>query len=79
MWRGTFASMRQATLTTCPERWPTLPQSVASLPRVQPVDWGPPSILRLPEVLTEGELADAEAELKALQRHGLGIIEPESR
>ena len=45
----------------------------------QPVDWGPPSILRLPEVLTEGELADAEAELKALQRHGLGIIEPESR
>jgi hypothetical protein len=31
-----------------------------------PVDWAPPSILRPPEVLTEAELAAAEAELKAL-------------
>jgi hypothetical protein len=43
----------------------------------QPLDWEVPSILRPPEVLTETELAEAEAELKALQRHGLGVIEPE--
>jgi hypothetical protein len=43
----------------------------------QPVDWTPPSILRLPEVVTESELAEAEAELKALQRHALGIVDSE--
>jgi hypothetical protein len=45
----------------------------------QPLDWEAPSILRPPEVLTEAELAEAEAELKALQRHALGVVEPESR
>jgi hypothetical protein len=45
----------------------------------QPVDWEPPSILRPPEVVTESELAEAEAELKALQCHAFGIVEPESR
>jgi hypothetical protein len=45
----------------------------------QPVDWEPPSILRPPEVLTEAELYEAEAELKALQRHALGMVEPENR
>ena len=43
----------------------------------QPVDWTPPSILRSPEVLTEAELAVAEAELKALQRHAFEIVDPE--
>ena len=43
----------------------------------QPVDWTPPSILRPPEVLTEAELAAAEAELKALQRHAAEIVDPE--
>ena len=43
----------------------------------RPVDWRPPSILRLPEVLTEAELAEAEAELKALQRYALEIVDPE--
>ena len=43
----------------------------------RPVDWEPPSILRPPEVLTEAELAAAEAELKALQRHALEIVHPE--
>jgi len=43
----------------------------------QPVDSEPPSILRPPEVMTETELTEAEAELKALQRHALGIAEPE--
>jgi hypothetical protein len=45
----------------------------------RPVDWEPPSILRPPEVLTEAELAAAEAELKALQRHAFEVVDPESR
>jgi hypothetical protein len=45
----------------------------------RPADWRPPSILRLPEVLTEAELAEAEAELKALQRYALEIVDPESK
>jgi hypothetical protein len=43
----------------------------------QPADWTPLSILRPPEVLTESELVEAEAELKALQRHALEIVGPE--
>jgi hypothetical protein len=43
----------------------------------QPPSWEAPSILRSPEVLTEAELAEAEAEMKALQRHEIGVIEPE--
>ena len=43
----------------------------------RPVDWEPPSIVRLPEVLTESELTEAEAELKALQRHAFEIVNPE--
>ena len=42
----------------------------------QPAGWTPPSILRPPEVLTETELVEAEAELKALQRHGFEIVDP---
>jgi hypothetical protein len=30
-------------------------------------------------VVTEPELAEAEAKLKALQRHAFAIVEPESR
>ena len=43
----------------------------------QPAGWTPPSILRPPEVLTEWELVEAEAELKALQRHALEIVDPQ--
>jgi hypothetical protein len=43
----------------------------------QPPAWEAPSILRPPEVLTEAELAEAEGEMKALQHHGLGVVEPE--
>jgi hypothetical protein len=42
----------------------------------QPPDWEAPSILRPPEVPTEAELAAAEAQLKALQRHAFGIVDP---
>jgi hypothetical protein len=45
----------------------------------RPVDWTPPSILRLPELLTESEVAEAEEELKALQRYALDILDPEPR
>jgi hypothetical protein len=45
----------------------------------RPIDWERPSIFRPPEVVTESELAEAEAELKALQRHAFEIVEPESR
>jgi hypothetical protein len=43
----------------------------------RPVDWEPPSILRPPEVVTEAELAAAEAELKALQRHAFETVHPQ--
>jgi hypothetical protein len=45
----------------------------------RPIDWEPPSILRSPEVLTESELTEAEAELKLLQRHAFEIVHPEPR
>jgi hypothetical protein len=41
------------------------------------VDWEPPSIFR--SVLTEFELTEAEAELKALQRHAFEIVHQEPR
>jgi hypothetical protein len=43
----------------------------------RPPHWTPPSIFRSPEVLTEVEVTEAEAELKALQRHALEVIDPE--
>ena len=44
----------------------------------RPPHWTPPSIFRPPEVLTEGEMIEAEAELKALQRHALEVVDPEA-
>ena len=43
----------------------------------RPIGSEPPSIVRPPEVLTESELTEAEAELKALQRHAFEIVNPE--
>ena len=43
----------------------------------RPPHWTPPSIFRPPEVLTEVEVTEAEAELKALQRHALEVVDPE--
>jgi hypothetical protein len=43
----------------------------------RPVGWTQPSILKPPEVLTESELAEAEAELKDLQRHAFEIVDPQ--
>jgi hypothetical protein len=44
--------------------------------RARPPDWSPPSILKTSQALTEAEVVEAEAELRALQRHALGVIEP---
>jgi hypothetical protein len=46
--------------------------------RQRPPHWTAPSIFRPPEVLTEVELIEAEAELKALQRHALEVVDPET-
>ena len=45
--------------------------------KLKPSDWTPPSIFQLPKVLTEAEVIEARAELKALQRHTLEVIDPE--
>jgi hypothetical protein len=37
-----------------------------------------PNIFRQPEVLTEAEVAGAEAENKALSRHALEVVEPKA-
>jgi len=44
----------------------------------RPPHWTPPSIFRSPEVLTEVEVTEAEAELKVLQRHALEVVDPET-
>jgi hypothetical protein len=44
----------------------------------KPPDSIPPSIFQPPAVLTELEVIDAEAELKALQRHSLEVVERET-
>jgi hypothetical protein len=44
----------------------------------RPPHWTPPSIFRPAEVLTEAEMIEAEAELKALQRHALEVVDPET-
>lgn len=61
-----------------------LPQAVAHaatkrelVAKQRPPDWMPPSMFQLPEVLTEAEVAEAEAELRALRRHALAVVDPE--
>jgi hypothetical protein len=44
----------------------------------RPPYWMPPSMFRPPEALTDLEVIEAEAELKALQRHALEVIDPET-
>ena len=58
----------------------SLPRAVAHaatkrelVAKERPPHWTP-SIFRLPEVLTEVEVIEAEAELKALQRHAPEVV-----
>ncbi|HEY1472940.1 MAG TPA: hypothetical protein VGF53_02525 [Pseudolabrys sp.] len=45
----------------------------------RPPHWRQPGMFRPPpEALTDLEVAEAEAELKALQRHALEIVDPET-
>jgi hypothetical protein len=44
----------------------------------RPAHWTPPSMFRPPEVLTEAEVVEAEAELRALRRHALAVVDPEA-
>jgi hypothetical protein len=44
----------------------------------RPSHWTAPSMFRRPEVLTEAEVIEAEAELTALQRHALEVVHPEA-
>jgi len=44
----------------------------------RPPGWIPPSMFQLPKVLTEAEVIEADAELKALQRHSLEVVDPEA-
>jgi hypothetical protein len=61
----------------------TMPRAVAHaaakhglVARERPADWSPPSILKSPEVLTQADVVGAEAELSALQRHALEVVDP---
>ena len=63
----------------------TLPRAVAHaatkrelVAMHRPAGWVPPSMFRQPEVLTEAEVVEAEAELRALQRHALEVVDPEA-
>jgi hypothetical protein len=43
-----------------------------------PTRWAPPTMFRPPKVLTTAEVVEAEAELKALPRHALEVVDPPS-
>jgi hypothetical protein len=45
----------------------------------RPTGWTPPGMFQPPEALTEAEVVEAEAELRALQRHALEVVDPTER
>ena len=42
----------------------------------RPSHWTLPGMFRSPEVLTGAEVIEAKAELKALRRHALAVVDP---
>lgn len=61
----------------------TLPRAIAHaaakrelVAKERPARCTPPSMFRPPEVLTETEVVEAEAELRALRRHALAVVDP---
>lgn len=46
--------------------------------RERPSRWAAPGMFRPPEVLTEAEVVEAEAELRAMQRHALEMVNPKA-
>jgi hypothetical protein len=64
----------------------TLPRAIAHaatkrelVAKQRPAGWTPPGMFRQPETLTEAEVIEAEAELKALRRHALAVVDPTER
>jgi hypothetical protein len=64
----------------------TLPRAIAHaatkrelVAKQRPPNWTSPSMFQQPQVLTEAEVIEAEAELKALQRHALAVVDPEAK
>ena len=62
----------------------TLPRAVAHaatkrelVAKQRPPHWTLPSMFRPPEGLTQTEVVEAEAELRALRRHALAVVDPE--
>ena len=62
----------------------TLPRAVAHaatkrelVAMRRPTGWMPPGMFRQPETLTEAEAIEAEAELRALRRHALEVVDSE--
>jgi hypothetical protein len=43
----------------------------------RPSGWTPPGMFRQPEVLAGAEVIEAGAELRALRRHALAVVDPE--
>jgi hypothetical protein len=61
----------------------TLPRAIAHaaskrelVAKERPAHWIRPIMFRPPEALTEAEVVEAEAELRALHRHALELVEP---
>ena len=72
---GRFHTQQQDR-SSSPLRSYSLPRALAHaatkrelVAKQRPPHWTPPSIFRPPEALSEAEVIEAEAELKALQRH----------
>jgi len=64
----------------------TLPRAIAHaatkrelVAKQRPSHWTPPGMFRQPETLTKAEVIEAEAELKALRRHALAVVDPTER
>jgi hypothetical protein len=62
----------------------TLPRAIAHaatkrglVAKERPFHWTPPSLFRPPEPLTQAEVVEAAAELRAMQRHALEMVDPE--
>ena len=63
----------------------TLPRAIAHaaskrdlVSKERPPHWTPPNMFRLPEALTAAEVVEVEAELRALQRHALELVDPKA-
>ena len=63
----------------------TLPRAIAHaatkrglVAKERPFHWTPPSMFRPPEALTQAEVIEADAELRALQRHALEVVDPDA-